>query len=253
MVAYTSFVSRCGAPDFGLTRLVPVYARKAMSKTATGWPSANVQREARALGDPTRYSIFDYIVHADRPVSVGELTDFAGLNHNAVRQHLGILKNAGLLIEEIERRDRPGRPRLLYRLDPEAAGSWGTSGAYAWLSRLLALAIRRKQKPREVGREEGRRIAAELVGDGDPVDLFEEEMAARGFRPERKEKGRHLEFVLERCPFAEVAEDDPVTVCQLHLGLAEGLAEGLGEFRADNLVVKNPHRAGCRLVLERAG
>ena len=213
--------------------------------------TTTVQREARALGDPTRYSLFDYIVEADRPVSVGELTEYVALNHNAVRQHLTVLKDAGLVIEEVEKRDRPGRPRLLYRLNPDAAGSWGTPGAYAWLARLLTVAIRRKEKPREVGRQEGLRIASELDAKGDPADLFEEEMIAKGFHPVRAEKGRRVEFVLDRCPFAEVAEEDPTTVCQLHLGLAEGLAEGLGGLRAGKLVVKNPHRAGCRLAIER--
>jgi DNA-binding transcriptional ArsR family regulator len=51
----------------------------------------DVQREARALGDPTRHRLFRYIVDAARPVGVGELTDYEQLNHNAVRQHLAVL------------------------------------------------------------------------------------------------------------------------------------------------------------------
>jgi hypothetical protein len=58
-------------------------------------------------------------------------------------------------------------------------------------------------------------------------------------------------FVLRRCPFEEVAADDPDTICQLHLGLAEGLAESLGGVTVDRLTAKEAHRAGCRLVLER--
>ena len=88
-------------------------------------------------------------------MGVGELTDYVQLNHNAVRQHLTVLKDAGLVTEEVEDRDRAGRPRLLYRLHPEVAGSWGTPGAYAWLATLLNDAIRRKQDPRQVGRQDG--------------------------------------------------------------------------------------------------
>ena len=108
----------------------------------------DIQREARALGDPTRYRLFCYIVDASGPVGVGELTDYVRLNHNAIRQHLAVLKDAELVVEEVEDRDRPGRPRLLYHLHPEAAGRWGTPGAYAWLASLLSDAIRRKQAPR---------------------------------------------------------------------------------------------------------
>jgi predicted ArsR family transcriptional regulator len=61
-----------------------------------------------------------------------------------------------------------------------------------------------------------------------------------------------VEFTLRRCPFAEVAAADPDTICQLHLGLAEGLAEGLGQLTVDRLVPRDPHRAGCRLIIRRA-
>lgn len=238
-----------------------------------------LQQEARALGDPTRHRLFRYIADAEGPVGVAELTTFVQLNHNAVRQHLAVLKDAGLVTEEVEVRSKPGRPRLLYRLHPEAAGRWGTFGAYAWLARMLSDAIRRKKSPRQVGRLYGRGRASELSGagtgagadngtgagtgagsqgtqvtpdrDGDRVELLEAEMVRRGFRPTRAERGRRVEFVLGRCPFGEVAESDPTTVCQLHLGLAEGLAEGLGGIEVERLVPKNPHRAGCRLAFRR--
>ena len=211
----------------------------------------DVQREARALGDPTRHRLFRYIVDAPRPVGVQELTDHVQLNHNAVRQHLAVLKDAGLVTEEVEDRDRAGRPRLLYRLHPEVAGRWGTRGPYAWLAGLLSDAIRRKQDPRQVGRQDGHRRAAEVAGTGDRVDLLEAEMARRGFRPTRVERGRRVEFVLGRCPFADVASSDPDTVCQLHLGMAEGLTEGLGGLSVEKLLPKDPHRGGCRLTVRR--
>ena len=89
------------------------------------------------------------------------------------------------MTEEVEDRDRAGRPRLLYRLHPEVAGSWGTSGAYAWLASLLSDAIRRQQDPRQVGRQDGHHRGAEIAGTGDRLDLLEAEMARRGFRPTR--------------------------------------------------------------------
>lgn len=214
--------------------------------------TADAQTEARALGDPTRHRLFRYIADAPAPVTVAELTDYVHLNHNAVRQHLSVLKEAKLVIEEAERRDRPGRPRLLYRMHPEAAGRWDTPGAYAWLAALLSTAVSRGLSPRQAGRQEGHRRAAELAGAADPVDLLEDEMARRGFRPVRAGRGERTEFVLGRCPFVEVAVDDPQTICQLHLGIAEGFAEGLGNMEVERLVVKEARRAGCRLTVRRA-
>jgi predicted ArsR family transcriptional regulator len=211
-----------------------------------------LQSEAKALGDSTRHRLFRYIADAPGPVGVAELTAYVRLNHNAVRQHLAVLKDVHLVVEEVEDRSRPGRPRLLYRLHPEAAGRWGTTSPYAWLARLLADAIRRKQDPRQVGRQDGHRRAAHLASTGNQVELLEAEMIRRGFRPTRVDRGRRVEFVLGRCPFADVADVDPETVCQLHLGLAEGLAEGLGDLDVEGLVPKDPKRAGCRLVVRPA-
>lgn len=87
---------------------------------------AEQQEQAKAFGDATRHRIFRYVAEAPDPVRVAELTRFVGLSHNAVRQHLAVLKSAGPVIDELEARRRPGRPRLMYRLHPEAAGTWGT-------------------------------------------------------------------------------------------------------------------------------
>lgn len=211
-----------------------------------------VQAEARALGDATRYRLFRYIVEASRPVGVGELTGYVRLNHNAVRQHLTVLMGAGLVIEETEPRDRPGRPRLMYRQHPEVAERWDVPGPYAWLAGLLSAAVRRRQDPRQAGRQDGRRRAAEISGPGDPADRLEGEISRRGFRPVRAAQGSRVEFTLGRCPFAEVAAADPGTICQLHLGLAEGLTEGLGQLAVERLVPRDPRQADCRLVVRRS-
>ncbi|MGB6583213.1 MAG: helix-turn-helix domain-containing protein [Streptosporangiaceae bacterium] len=213
--------------------------------------TVQVQREARALGDPTRHRLFRYIADAPQPVGVAELTSHVGLNHNAVRQHLAVLKEAGLVTQETEARSRRGRPRLMYRIHPEVAGRWETPGAYAWLAGVLSGALRRQQGAHQAGRQEGHRRAAELAGPYDSADLLEAEMTRRGFRPSRTEHGPRISLVLRQCPFAEVAVGDQGTVCQLHLGLAEGLAEGLGSLAIEGLTVKNARQAGCRLTIRR--
>ena len=212
----------------------------------------DTQGEARALGDPTRYSLFRYIVESDHEVGVGELTDFVRLNHNAVRQHLALLSQSGLVEESIEQRDRPGRPRLFYRIHPDVAGKWGTSGPYEWLSGVLARALAEQLDPRTAGFLEGNKISSKSRKGVDPIDLLHDEMRARGFRPTRKGKNQQIEFVLERCPFAQVAENNPEMICKLHLGYSEGLVQGSDEYVVSELIVKNPQKAGCRLILEKS-
>jgi predicted ArsR family transcriptional regulator len=209
----------------------------------------NLQPEAKALASPTRNRIFHYVAGAAHPVGVAELTTYMGLNHNAIRQHLAILVESGLVDESISEDRGRGRPRLLYLLSPETAGRWDTPGPYEYLAGLFAGALESGQSPREAGHAAGRQLAATLDGDVDPLDSIEDQMQRRGFRPERIVKGSKVDFILGRCPFEVVAEKFPDAVCQLHLGLAEGLAEGLGGVRVDRLTVKEPHRAGCRVVM----
>jgi predicted ArsR family transcriptional regulator len=213
--------------------------------------TTDIQREARALGDPTRYRIFRYIVEADHPVNVAELTDYVRLNHNAVRQHLAVLGDANLVTEEAELRQSAGRPRLLYRLSSEAAGKWTTSGPYEWLAGRLSAALRTRKSPREIGRRAGVERGRNAQPFDDPTEAIERDLERSGFHPLRRERGQRVDFVLGRCPFEAVAVESPDIVCQLHLGLAEGLADGLGGLEIERLTTKDPRRAGCRLVVQR--
>jgi DNA-binding transcriptional ArsR family regulator len=63
-----------------------------------------------ALGDPTRRAIFERL--AERPQAVGELASELPVSRPAVSQHLKVLKDAGLVVD-----NRAGKQRI-YRLDP---------------------------------------------------------------------------------------------------------------------------------------
>lgn len=207
---------------------------------------------ARLLADPTRARILRYILDAPEPVTVAELTDDVGLNHNAVRQHLAKLRDGGLVVENVERRGRPGRPRLRYRPGPEAVGLGDGPTPAERLTLLLLEMLRSGRTARDVGREAGRTEAVRAGADVG-VDVLEEFAMREGFHPERYEVEGLIELVLGKCPFERAAREDPGTVCQLHRGLAEGLAEAVGGARVHDLVVHDPHRAGCRLRLEADG
>lgn len=216
------------------------------------------QREARALGDPTRYQIFRYVMEAEGPVGVAAITSHLGLHHNAVRQHLAKLCAAQLLVEEVGRRSGPGRPPLVYRVAPGAAGSWGSGGPYELLSLLL---LQLAAAAGEVGDGD---VASTAVAAGrlavtplperssaDPVESLLEVLAQQGSQPQQLSKGRRtIEIALRRCPFEVAALADPKLVCELHRGLAQGMVEGLGaQLQLTGLVTRDPRDGDCRLRL----
>lgn len=211
---------------------------------------ATLQQQARALGDPTRHEIFAFLTASGDPVDIAALTDHLGLNHNAIRQHLAKLTEAELVSATTSSSSGPGRPKLVYSVNPSADSRWGVVGPYERLSKLLAEIIRTGDTPVEVGRRDGRRLREEAGHGASSIAELTETMAREGFEPEVRRRGGRVDIVLRNCPFESTALDDPATVCNLHLGIAQGLAEGAAGVEVDDLIAKDPRRAGCRLVVQ---
>jgi predicted ArsR family transcriptional regulator len=198
---------------------------------------------ARLLADPTRALLLRFVQDAPDPVPVDDLASHAGVHITAVRQHLNKLIDGGLVVSERLDPTGRGRPRLAYRAAPLE------SDPYRGLSAMLSEAVRHGRTSRDQGRVSGNRDAdATLSG----VDLLRNEASRWGFAPEVLERrGDRVDIVLRACPFADVAQDDPDTICDLHLGLAEGLAEATADVEVLELRRVDPHAGGCRFRLRR--
>jgi predicted ArsR family transcriptional regulator len=203
------------------------------------------QQKARALADPTRYRIFEYLSGVVHPVGIGELTAEFGLNHNAVRQHLAKLVEAGIVVQTKAASRGRGRPRQLYEIHPVVDEESG--GPYRRLSLLLVEMLRSGDPPAEVGRRAGSSDPVAVPSAEGAVDELGRAMKRGGFDPVLMDGEGGPEFVLRRCPFAETAVADPETVCALHLGLAQGLADRFHGVVVDELQPRDPRLAGCRL------
>jgi DNA-binding transcriptional ArsR family regulator len=95
-----------------------------------------------ALGDPTRFAIFERL--AERPRAVGDLARELPVSRPAVSQHLKVLKNAGLVI------DRPAGARRIYQLDPDGVGALRAYLDQFWSRALEAYKDAVEQRPEEV-------------------------------------------------------------------------------------------------------
>lgn len=208
-----------------------------------------VQRQAKALGDPTRFAIFSWIARRAEPVTIIELKDQFGLNHTTIRQHVLQLCEAGLVDETQAPPSGPGRPKRLYELAPGARGTWTHDGPYEKVAKLLLEVMRTGKSPREVGRSHGEMTAGSHHRAGDAIDAMAVEVLHQGFAPTVARDVDSAELTLTVCPYASAAGDDPDTVCELHRGLAEGLAESIGGVEVTELIARSPNRAGCKLRL----
>jgi DNA-binding transcriptional ArsR family regulator len=95
-----------------------------------------------ALGDPTRRAIFEQL--AERPRAVGELAGELPVSRPAVSQHLKVLKDAGLVI------DQPAGNRRIYQLDPDGIGALRAYLDQFWNRSLAAFKAAAEQRDEEV-------------------------------------------------------------------------------------------------------
>ena len=86
-----------------------------------------------ALGDPTRRAIFERL--ADRPQAVGELASELPVSRPAVSQHLRVLKDARLVVDQ-----RAGNRRI-YRVDPAGLSALRTDLERFWGQALAAYKV----------------------------------------------------------------------------------------------------------------
>lgn len=192
----------------------------------------------------TSAEVLRYIATAGRPVGIRELATAFPVHENAIRKHLRRLRDEGLLIEATDRRGATGRPRLTWELDPTRDDPRTDGRHYEVLSRLL-VEVTTGRSAREVGADYGRELVRAEPGRA-PLDLLVDVMRRHGFEPEARTDGAHTDVVLHHCPFAAAAEAGAV-VCELHLGVAEGLTEGTPHVVVSGLTTSPPHVAGCRI------
>lgn len=205
------------------------------------------QRLHHALANPVRNRLLAAVRAADVPQDVHELADGVDVHINTVRSHLRILEDAGLVTSEPEERSRPGRPRLVYRPTEQASAVEEASPGYRFLATILAgyLSVS-SADPAAAAESAGSAWGHHLVERPAPFETLSAETAIDrlvdvldefGFAPELDTaEPRQPRILLGRCPFLDVARDQPEVVCSIHLGLMRGALDELGvEVEATDL------------------
>ena len=195
----------------------------------------------KALGDETRYAMYEELARSTAALSANDLAERLGIHANTVRLHLDRLREAGLVDVEAVHRGTVGRPQHLYFLSAGAPGLGFDPPAHALLAGLLAALAERvgadadeaTETGRVWGHEAGRRTRSHSC-----LRALETELTRLGFEPAlESEPGsdtageRRVEFL--HCPFRELAEAYPELVCNLHRGLCEGVVDAVGGGRVE--------------------
>lgn len=182
-----------------------------------------------------------HLVQSRAQRTISEICDATGLHPNTVREHLQRLIDGGYIVQEFEQRATRGRPRALY------SAATGEPDATSPIARAKA----------EAAAERGdllRRALPDLAGglkssEARQLDALIEHLEESGFEPVIDEE--QLTVELSPCPHAAALPEHRPMLCQVHLGLMQGV---LGEARGPLLAreVRTPSSAQeCTVELER--
>ncbi len=188
-----------------------------------------------ALGDATRFAIYEHVVSSPEPVSASEAGAVFGVHRTVARSHLEKLARAGLVVMGTRRNPRGGRPAKVYSPSSARLDVQLPPRRYEALSVLLVrlaagLDGRSASLAADVGYQYGREVAAGLAdgrpasGGGPDLEGIAAYLRGTGCGPLITVRDdRAVVVEVSNCLYLEVARDHPEVVCSLCGGVLRGL------------------------------
>jgi predicted ArsR family transcriptional regulator len=213
------------------------------------------------LADPTRFSIYQYIVSIRRSVTVQEVAEQFNIHPNVARLHLTKLEDVNLLVSASEKTGKGGRPSRLYNLSEQVVNLQFPPRDYQLLAdiaidTLLSLGEAGQKGLNQMGRRFGNEAAKQAIGKErtslsqmaaeDKIESIQRLVLAQGLNPEIEMiDDNTLRFRVFNCTFKETANKNPESVCQMHHALLLGIFE---TYFGDDIqfLEENSMLGGCR-------
>lgn len=203
-----------------------------------------------ALGDPTRRSIYIAVRESIEPLTTSSVAQLFEIHPNVARHHLDILVEEGFL-QVSDRKPKgqaAGRPAKAYETSSKEVSLHFVPRRFELLTEMLLKLLEAidpadvSAVAEKVGRDYGRKLAAEIGAPDDPgyedaVQAVARAMTGLGFHMDPDIEGQQL--LTSHCPFGETAADHPEVICSLDRGLVSGL---LGALHYRGVPVVIPRR-----------
>lgn len=205
--------------------------------------------------------MLDVMVRQSEPVTAHHIAHALHQHHNTIREHLDGLRRVGLVNRVKGPAIGRGRPPWYYSASESAKDDAGAND-YAGLAAALAGHIARtSDDPLKEAVDAGRHWGQTLLAREDAStaktseDLIFTLLDDLGYSPEVQlepvpEGDTHLR--LRRCPLLAAANQNPEIVCNVHLGLIEGVIETRGTDQLDVELVPFAEAGACALHLTRS-
>jgi len=214
-----------------------------------------------ALADPTRFSIYQYIVASVKQVvTVQEIADHFEIHPNVARLHLTKLEDVALLTSISEKSGKGGRPSRLYSLSDQVVNLQFPPRNYQLLAdiaieSLLSIGEAGEAALVKMGRRFGMEAAKHAMTEAsitrettsfeDKMDSIYRLIVAQGLRPDFEvlDNGT-IRFRVYNCTFKDSAKRYPHAVCKMHNALLTGIFEAY--FGEIELIEDESMLSGCQ-------
>jgi len=180
-----------------------------------------------SLSDPTRRRLYVFVSRSNEPIGRDEAADALGIPRQTAAYHLDRLAEEGLVDVEFLRRSGrtgpgAGRPAKLYKRTDRDREVSLPPRRYGLAARILLEVVSTRAIKRKDLAAAAHRIGAELGEVG-----LDQALRETGYDPVMEEG----EIRFRNCPFHVLKTQDQRTVCNLNLGLVEGMLEASGDGR----------------------
>ncbi|MEI5905864.1 helix-turn-helix domain-containing protein [Bacillus spongiae] len=217
-------------------------------------------RITNTLADPTRYSIYQYILQKQTDVTVQEIATQFQIHPNVARLHLSKLEDVKVILSELHKTGKGGRPGKVYRLSKQVVQLTFPHRDFQLLSDIALKALDALgEKGVILLQQEGKKKGYEMIEEklthqnkelhelsfDDKIELFREISSSVGYFPriQKENNGYSLLFEIFNCPFKEKALKQPEQICTMHNAYLHGAFHAL--FNVDEFSQVQSMDAHC--------
>lgn len=209
------------------------------------------------LSDPTRFSIYQYMIKHHQEVTVSEIADQFTIHPNVARLHLSKLEDINLLISYSQKTGKGGRPGKLYRLSEKVVELHFPHRDYKLLASIALQTFAELGKQGEealfrTGKEYGAMIMEQYQSQtttelniDQKIRILEEAGTMLGMYPKfsYQSEANAISLSISNCPFKEVTANNHQMICKMHHFLIKGMFQSL--FTSIELLETENMFQGC--------
>ncbi|WP_018661528.1 helix-turn-helix transcriptional regulator [Heyndrickxia acidiproducens] len=196
-----------------------------------------------ALSDPTRYSIYQFVLKKRGDVSVQEVANEFNIHPNVARLHLSKLEDVKVIQSELNKTGKGGRPARLYRSSEQVVELSFPHREYKLLSNILLETLNKMKLAssdllKDIGKQYGKQIIENMLKNMNKTKAelsYEEKLSVLAsvssmdgycIETTQTDHANEMDYHVYNCPFKELINHSP-QVCEMHIAYIHGLFEAL--------------------------